>query len=291
MLRYLLMAVASSALMAGGLMTMKARASRLPVAQGLRIPAALLAWIMDPVWSVGLFSQAIGFALYILSIAHLPISVVAIMMQGGIAMFVMFSVIVLGERGTPYEWSGIGAVIAAIAMLSMSLGAGAESGAINKVAIAAIAIGATAIAAAAHAYPAMRQAGIAAAVSSGLAFGLGSLFAKAMTDTLSGGFDLPTVVAASGNVYVWVVITTNLAGLVMLQNSFHSARGIIALPISSALSNLVPIIGGVIAFGEHLPANPQAAAMRIASFALTVLASAMLSRVQSVDTAGSPHAA
>jgi hypothetical protein len=72
------------------------------------------------------------------------------------------------------------------------------------------------------------------------------------------------------------VIAANIAGIVTLQNSFHSARGIIAMPLSSALSNVVPIAGGMLAFGEHLPANRGAAAMRIGAFILTIAAGALL---------------
>jgi hypothetical protein len=62
----------------------------------------------------------------------------------------------------------------------------------------------------------------------------------------------------------------------MLQNAFHQARGIIAMPLSSACSNVVPIVGGMVAFGEGLPANAVAAAVRIAAFVLTIGASALL---------------
>jgi len=42
------------------------------------------------------------------------------------------------------------------------------------------------------------------------------------------------------------------------------------MPLSSALSNLVPIAGGMLAFGESLPAEPRLAAMRVAAFAMTI---------------------
>src|SRR5271167_2759848 len=64
--------------------------------------------------------------------------------------------------------------------------------------------------------------------------------------------------------------------MVALQNSFSSARGIIAMPLSSALSNIVPIAGGMVAFGEGLPSESTAATMRVVAFVLTVLGSALL---------------
>jgi hypothetical protein len=76
----------------------------------------------------------------------------------------------------------------------------------------------------------------------------------------------------------WLPFTigANLVGLVLLQNSFHWTRGIIAMPLSSACSNIVPIIGGMVAFGERLPAYRFSATMRLSAFGLTVIASALL---------------
>ncbi len=114
-------------------------------------------------------------------------------------------------------------------------------------------------------------------------FGLGGLFTKAMTDNFLGDDTGSIALRIATNPYVYGVIAANIAGIVTLQNSFHSARGIIAMPLSSALSNLVPIAGGMLAFGERLPANRAAAAMRIGAFVLTVAAGALLagSREQS----------
>ena len=72
------------------------------------------------------------------------------------------------------------------------------------------------------------------------------------------------------------MLVANIVGIVMLQNSFHSARAIIAMPLSGALSNIVPIIGGMIVFGERLPADSMAAAMRVGAFVLTIAAGALL---------------
>jgi hypothetical protein len=73
------------------------------------------------------------------------------------------------------------------------------------------------------------------------------------------------------------MIILNITGIVMLQNSFHSARGIIAMPLSGAISNIVPIVGGMIAFGDHLPADPLGASLRVSAFILTVAAGTLLS--------------
>ncbi len=55
------------------------------------------------------------------------------------------------------------------------------------------------------------------------------------------------------------------------------------MPLSSALSNLVPIFGGIVAFGERLPETTPAAAMRVGAFALTIASGALLSATREAE--------
>jgi hypothetical protein len=89
------------------------------------------------------------------------------------------------------------------------------------------------------------------------------------------------------------MLIANIVGMIMLQNSFHSARAIIAMPLSGALSNIVPIVGGMLVFGERLPTGSVSAAMRVGAFVLTIAAGALLagSREQSPVDPGVARAA
>jgi hypothetical protein len=125
--------------------------------------------------------------------------------------------------------------------------------------------------------PALRQSGAATAIASGIALGFASLYTKPLADRLAAAPDLgalvPTLLASP---YSYLTIVANVAGLVMLQNSFAMGRGIIAMPLSSAISNLIPIVGGIAVFGERLPDDPRTATVRAGAFVLTIVASAAL---------------
>ncbi len=287
MLFYLALAIVSSTLLAIGLLLMKSRAGSLPAAIGAGILRGALAWLRDPVWVAGLLLQLAGYALYVIAVAGSPVSMVAVMMQGGVALFVLFSVVFLGERARPREWAGIVAIVAGMILLSFSLASGAPQGAMNPRLLAILSVILIALVAALFMRRRLAEGGAAQAIGSGILFGLGGLFTKGMTDTFlaagGAGFAMRTV----ADPWVWAAIAANLAGLVMIQNSFHQARAIITMPLSSALSNLVPIVGGMLAFGERLPQDPAAAAMRVAAFALTVVASVMLAAAEQP----APHSA
>jgi drug/metabolite transporter (DMT)-like permease len=273
---FLLLAVAASAMLALGLLVMKARSHALPIAEGRNLVRALGMWLGDPIWLSGLALQTGGYALYVVAQAVIPVAIVSVMMQGGIGLFVLFAVVVLGERARAPEWIGIAGTISGMALMGFSLGAGTEQSPTADAAMAVLSALLLAAGLAPYLVRRLHQNGIAAAIFSGVMFGLASLYTKGMTDyyLLIGA---PSVLSRIlYNPYVYGMIFTNIAGLIALQNSFGAVRGIIAMPLSTALSNVIPIAGASVVFGEHLPRAEWAATMRLAAFALTIAGGALL---------------
>ena len=273
---YLGLGVVASALLAAGLFMMKSRSSVLPPARGSGMLRTILIWIRDPIWIGGLGVQTIGYALYVAALSDAPVSLVAVMMQGGIALFVIFATVFLHEKASVREWAGIIGILVAMVVLGVSLtggAAGSEAEAQALWAFSAISVGITAIP---FMFARLRRNGMATAIASGVAFGLGSLYTKPLADTFVVHNGTNPMVRMFAHQWLYLVSATNIAGLILLQNSFHAARGIITMPLSSAISNVVPILGGMAAFAESLPAEPFAAFLRIAAFVLTIGSSALL---------------
>jgi drug/metabolite transporter (DMT)-like permease len=274
----LLTGLAASVTLAAGLALIKSRAEALPAAEGSRILRAILQWIRDPIWVAGLALESAGYLLFFAALANAPVSLVAVMMQGGIAVFVIIAVVFLHERAAPGEAIGIAGTIVAMVLLALSLRSGPLRERFNPAALGALSavsiIGVSMPWSAAH----LRNNGAAPAIASGVAFGLATLYTKALADIFAVYSGWSIVFRLMVSPWLYLMIATNLGGLVLLQNSFHWARGIIAMPLSSAISNLVPIVGGIIAFGESLPPDPTSSTLRIAAFTLTILASIMLAR-------------
>ena len=275
MILYLSLAIIASALMALGLLMMKTRSAHLPMATGANVIGAVVAWLSDPMWIGGLGVQTAGWACYVIAVSRAPVSMVAVMGQGGIALFVVASVVVHGERASRREWAGIGTVMFGMLMLTLSLNGGEIEGALEPATLLIFTVVLTLAGLAPMGVARLNSNGTAAAILSGVVFGLAALFTKAMTLEFAGDAASLALRLAS-NPYVYCVIVANIAGIVLLQNSFHSARAIIAMPLSGALSNIVPIAGGMFVFGERLPADSTAAAMRVGAFILTVAAGALL---------------
>ena len=273
---YLGLGLAASVLLAAGLLMMKSHSDTLPPARSGEVLHSLVIWIRDPIWSCGLGVQTLGYALYVVSLSDAPVSLIAVMMQAGIGLFVLFAVLVLHEQANAREWAGIGGIAAAMVMLALSLEAGAVEGHATIFALYAVTAISIVVTAAPYAFAHLRRGGTADAIASGVAFGLASLYTKELTDSFIARSGSALMIRAFANPWLYFTSAANIVGLILLQNSFHSTRGIIAMPLSSAISNVVPIIGGMAVFGESLPTDPTAAMLRIAAFVLTIASSALI---------------
>lgn len=274
------LSLVASVLLAAGLLMMKSRSANLPPVRVSRMLPSIITWIRDPVWSAGLCVQALGYALYIVALSDAPVSLVAVMMQAGIGLFVVFAVSFLHERANTREWAGIGGIAAAMVMLAFSLESGAAQGHTTGYALSALSVISIALTAAPYGFARLRRGGAATAIASGVAFGLASLYTKALTDSFLAHAGTVMLLRLFANPWLYCASAANIAGLILLQNSFHTARGIVAMPLSSAISNVVPIVGGMAAFGEVLPTDPTAAFLRIGAFALTIASSGLLASAE-----------
>jgi len=262
-----LLAILASTAMSVGLYFMKREAERLPALGGGWRFAAWSAFVRDRWWLRGLALQITGFALYLAALRAAPLSIVHTAMDGGIALFVLLAVIGLGERMRAVEWLGVSAIVAGLVALGVSLSTGATGQPLGHGFVTFSLVLATLAGVALIADRTVPRA-IGLSVASGLALGLGSVYAKA----LAGAPSFATVESA----YVLLTLAANLVGFVLQQASFQAGRAVVVMPLSSVVSNFVPIIGGIIVFDESLPAHGTAAILRPLAFALAIGGVALL---------------
>jgi multidrug transporter EmrE-like cation transporter len=263
-----LLAILASTSLTTGLYFLKRQADRHPsLAGGWRL-SAWWALIRDPVWLFGLVLQIGGFALYLIALRGAPLSVVHTALNGGVACFVLLAVVGLGERPRPLEWLGVSAVSAGLVALGLS---SSNDGAGNSVAHGTLPFSLVLVGLAWLALlldPTRRRA-IGLSVASGLTLGLGSVYAKELANADS-------VAAALGSVDLLVTFAANLIGFAVMQAALQAGRGVVVVPIFSTLSNLVPIIGGIVVYGEWLPQHGPAAILRPLAFVLALGGAALL---------------
>ena len=71
------------------------------------------------------------------------------------------------------------------------------------------------------------------------------------------------------------ILILSLVGLVVSARSLQLGNAVAVIAVTSAAANLVTIASGLVVFGEPLPDGSLAIGVRMAAFALVVLAAAL----------------
>lgn len=263
-----LVAILASTSLTLGLYFLKRQAERLPSLEGGWRLSAWRAFVHDPLWVFGVALETGGYGLYLLALRAAPLSIVHTALNGGVALFVLFAVLGLGERVRPLEWLGVSAVTAGLIALSASWSSDGVGGTVAHGVVPFSFVLVTLAGLALVADPSPRRA-VGLSVTSGLTLGLGSVYAKGLANANS-------LAAAFGSVDLLLTFAANLIGFAVMQAALQAGRGIVVVPIFSTLSNLVPIIGGIVVYGEGLPEHGPAAILRPLAFVLALGGAALL---------------
>jgi len=268
-----------------GLVLLKARGDRVADRAGGRARSLFAGYACDPLWLLGLFCQPLGYGFYLMALEMAPLNIVHTTMSSGVIIFVLFAVGFLGDRLNRHEWGAIGAVVGGLVLLGISLPPDAEGGQslIDPhvvLYLSLILIGLSALtwaALAASGTPERR--GMALGIASGLLLGLASIYARGLALVLArspAGHLLQHAVATP---YAALTLLANMVGFFLLLGAFRGGRASIVVAVSATLSNVVPILSGMIALGEPLPANYWLAISRLLAFFLTLGGAALLVRL------------
>jgi hypothetical protein len=253
----LLLSVASAVAINGGYSLQHAAASRLPPLSLRRPLQSLLALFGNRRWLVGFLGGIGGWVLYVAALRLAPLSLVQAAAAGGIGILALG-----GGRLRPAERIGVGAALAGLMLLGLSLGSHPPS---NGGTTGAVVLWLAA------------SAGAAALVTRVLPPGAGFGTAAGM---LYAAGDVGTKTAVGGGARLWFVPAILLchgAAFVCMQLAFQRGGRLGTAGVAVLWTNALPIVAGTIVFGESLPGGFSGAA-RVAAFVLVLIGAAALSR-------------
>jgi enterochelin esterase-like enzyme len=225
-------------------------------------------------WLVGFFTGIGGWALYVAALALAPLSLVQASSAGGLGVLAALT----GVR-TRRERLAVGAAIAGLALLGLSLAGSSEHAGHVSLTGAAAWMVASAVVAALAAGPAAnvvaRGAGL--GIAAGVLYAAGDVGTKA---AVSGGLHLafvPALLACHGLAFV------------ALQLGFQRGSALTTAGLATLWTNALPIAAGMTVFGEPLPGGLLGVS-RVAAFAAVVAGAALLTRPEgeSANVAAAP---
>jgi hypothetical protein len=224
-------------------------------------------------YTIGILVATASWGLHVSALALAPISLVQSVIAGGLVLLTVVADRLFGLEVTRREWIGVALTAAGLAFLAATLDGGGDSahssydGATLLVyAGLAGALGLGAAVAGRNGY----RDGIPLALSAGLLWGASDVSIKALSDHL--GDDGVLVLL---HPLALTIATLSLIGLAVSARSLQIGQAVPVIAVTSAAANVCTIASGPIVFGEPLPDDPAALALRIAAFALVIAAAAL----------------
>ena len=269
----LLVSLASACVINLGFFVQHRAAAGLPELK-LRHPiVTLIPLLKDRAWVIGNLAGVLGWLLYLLALWLAPLSLVQAASAGGVGVLA-FAVwrgggIALVRR----ELAGVGAAMAGLILLGISLAAGNDEGAKTDLGPLLMWLGGSVVAAGIAVGPLAR----AVAPGAGLGIAAGILYAAG---------DISNKAAYGGRYWLWPVLSAfHLVALIGLQLGFQRGGALATAGSANLLLNALPIVAGVALFHEGIPSGALGGA-RIAAFTLVIIGAVLLARSEPSATPG-----
>jgi len=253
----LLLGVTSSVAINGGYALQHASASALPPLT-LRRPLHSLALLFrSGRWAAGFLAGIAGWVLYVVALALAPLSLVQAASAGGIAVLAIG-----GPRLTRAERVGVAAALGGLLLLGLSLASHPTS---THGQSAAVIVWMLASGGVAGATARLLPPGAGLGTAAGVLYAAGDVGTKA---ALAGGTRL---------LFVPALLACHGAAFACMQLAFQRGGRLMTAGLAVLWTNALPIVAGMVLFGESLPGGWRGAA-RIAAFALVLVGAVALSR-------------
>lgn len=286
----LLLALATAITSIVGFLLKYRGADESPAVELRRPVSSSLALFRSRWYTIGIIVATGSWGLHVAALALAPISLVQCVIAGGLALLTVIADRVFGHDVTRREWLCVGLTALGLAFLAATMeGTGSDRHSDYDPSTLALYVGIAAGIGIAAALASRRSlaGGPALAMSAGLLWGASDVSIKALSGHLDQG--------PWGWIHplALVILIASMIGLAVSARSLQVGQAVSVIAITSACANLCTISAGPIVFGEPLPDDPLALALRLLAFALVIGASALIPPPVAPDDPGgagqTPH--
>jgi hypothetical protein len=266
----LLLALVTAFMSILGFLLKERGAVRAPAVELRRPLASTIALFRSPIYTLGCVVATTSWGFHVAALALAPISLVQSVIAGGLVMVTVLADRVFGHEVSRREWIGVALTAAGLAFLAATL-EGTADGAHGDYDGWALGLYAGAAALAGLALAGLRvRSGLALGVAAGLLWAGSDVTIKALSGKTE-ALGIGVVV----HPFALVILVLSLVGLLVSARSLQLGPAVPVIALTSTTANAVTIAAGPIVFGEPLPEDPLALAVRLAAFLLVIGAAAL----------------
>jgi drug/metabolite transporter (DMT)-like permease len=225
-------------------------------------------------FAVGMLIGGFGWVLHVGAVALAPLSVVQVVLSGGVVLIAVMADRLFGFEVGRRQWWGLG--LTALGLILLGITMPSPGGAHSTFSLAAMisfeaglfGIGALLILGPRAGAPAQHH-GVMLAAASGILFGVCNVAVKALTGFVGSG--------VLGLLSPWLLV----AAIASCMAFFASARSlqdggaIEVIAITGTAANITTIAGGILVFGDPMPGDAVGIVVQAVAFVLVIVASAL----------------
>jgi uncharacterized membrane protein len=259
----------------------KRELDKLPLIGSQKPLETVKAFIKCRPWLEAQGLQFAGTFIKAIAVGLAPLSVIQPINTAGIAVLAVLAITKLGERPSISDWLGIGTIIVGLLMLGRTLiGVPTKAFSYNPfvlwffVIFFFAAAGLSLYNGFAKKHP---NAPNLIAVASGVLIGLTAVIIKLGWNDVGSRFWEHGFRNALLSPYLYLIVILPVITLVLDQIAMQRGKAIIVVPITTGMSNLIPIIIGIVAMHEPMPSTTGMFLLRLASFVFIIGGSIILS--------------
>lgn len=225
-------------------------------------------------FAAGMIVGGVGWALHTAAISVAPMSVVQVVLAGGIVLVAVLADRVFGISVGRRQWAGLILTGVGLALLVVAMPAVTDAHATFRVAALAafegglLTVGILLIAGGHHQRGAHMRGPLLGAAA-GVLFGVCNVAVKATTGVLAAGGTVLTP-------WVLVAISASILAYYISARSLQEGGAVEVIAITATGANVVGILGGLVVFGDPMANNTVGIVLQTVAFAMVVVAAALL---------------
>jgi drug/metabolite transporter (DMT)-like permease len=226
-------------------------------------------------FAIGMAVGGGGWVLHVAAISLAPLSVVQVVLSGGVVLIAVMADRLFGFEVGPRQWWGLALTAAGLILLGVTMPA--PGGAHSTFSLAAMVtfeatlfgLGALLILGPRAGAPAEHH-GVMLAAAAGILFGVCNVAVKALSGMAGGEGVL-------GLVSPWLLVAgvASAAAFYASARSLQDGEAVEVIAITGTAANIAGIAGGIIVFGDPMPGTAWGIAIQGLAFVMVVVASAL----------------
>lgn len=242
----------------------------------IRRPLASASGLFRSRWFlVGMIVATGAWMFHVAALALAPMSVVQVVMAGGVALIAVMADRLFGMKVGRRQWWGLGCTALGLAMLALTQPAthGAHSSytvpAMLSFEVGLFALGGLLIAGPRVGAP-REHHGVMLGAAAGLLFGVSDIAIKALTGLVG-------TIGMAGLLTPWllVAIAASVVAFYASARGLQDGDAIPVIAVTGTAANVSCILGGILVFGDPMPATALGIVIQATAFILVIAASAM----------------